>query len=372
MACVSIGEANPDIAGIGILVAFATQSLVAVFVFCYTYLLTQIIWWRRECASEGSLFAPEDPNKRWMMEQYQTSSKFLIVPQIWNTHTDSFQNPSSRALLKLGFPLPRQQLRTIRLSKGPNRESVRVISPAVQKSKHDGTLLHKKKICFHVATMLCGNSVERRRAPLLCDIGTPAEVVSGATSLEISDWKLTDEVCRAYTHVRSMIGWSMCSTSMRRTVDSILQALGRIAGFNESRRFARSARHITAGEDDRVNSAILEVTASCCRCCRALLYFLKPRYSKISQYESVLIDEYVGWLEVMVTSYRLEIQAHCEGTLRGQREQEVVFMSRFFRYEWQDHIIVQYSRHYASRKDRRSELPLLVVELVCKRIVVEK
>ncbi|KAH6203673.1 hypothetical protein HBI43_206610 [Parastagonospora nodorum] len=212
-----------------------------------------------------------------------------------------------------------------------------------------------------------------------------------------------------------MIGWSMCSTSMRRTVDSILQALGRIAGFNESRRFARSARHITAGEDDRVNSAILEVTASCCRwgprwkrkkftpstknfrssrkaftpCCRALLYFLKPRYSKISQYESVLIDEYVGWLEVMVTSYRLEIQAvcgcvmlimgrtflfkkHCEGTLRGQREQEVVFMSRFFRYEWQDHIIVQYSRHYASRKDRRSELPLLVVELVCKRIVVEK
>ncbi|KAH5159627.1 hypothetical protein HBH69_056950 [Parastagonospora nodorum] len=346
MACVSIGEANPDIAGIGILVAFATQSLVAVFVFCYTYLLTQIIWWRRECASEGSLFAPEDPNKRWMMEQYQTSSKFLIVPQIWNTHTDSFQNPSSRALLKL-------------ISK--------VLFPeGLTPSCNSRTLLDSAGYLSEI------QALERRRAPLLCDIGTPAEVVSGATSLEISDWKLTDEVCRAYTHVRSMIGWSMCSTSMRRTVDSILQALGRIAGFNESRRFARSARHITAGEDDRVNSAILEVTASCCRCCRALLYFLKPRYSKISQYESVLIDEYVGWLEVMVTSYRLEIQAHCEGTLRGQREQEVVFMSRFFRYEWQDHIIVQYSRHYASRKDRRSELPLLVVELVCKRIVVEK
>ncbi|KAH3917180.1 hypothetical protein HBH56_053380 [Parastagonospora nodorum] len=83
MACVSIGEANPDIAGIGSLVAFATQSLVAVFVSCYTYLLTQIIWWRRECASEGSLFAPEDPNKRWMKSG---SPQFLIRALAWTLH----------------------------------------------------------------------------------------------------------------------------------------------------------------------------------------------------------------------------------------------------------------------------------------------
>jgi hypothetical protein len=51
-----------------ILVAFATQSLIAVFVSCYTYLLTQIVWWRREIVSEGSLFqlGPKHKDKRWL------------------------------------------------------------------------------------------------------------------------------------------------------------------------------------------------------------------------------------------------------------------------------------------------------------------
>jgi hypothetical protein len=49
-----------------ILVAFAAQSLIAVFVSCYTYVLTQIIWWRRECTTEGSLFEFDDKDERWM------------------------------------------------------------------------------------------------------------------------------------------------------------------------------------------------------------------------------------------------------------------------------------------------------------------
>jgi hypothetical protein len=38
-----------------------------VFASCYTYLLTQIILWRQECGSEGSLFRREaEDNKRWL------------------------------------------------------------------------------------------------------------------------------------------------------------------------------------------------------------------------------------------------------------------------------------------------------------------
>ncbi|KAH3973040.1 hypothetical protein HBH52_147430 [Parastagonospora nodorum] len=43
MACVSIGEANPDIAGLGILVAFVIQSVIAVNVSIYTFVLSSII-----------------------------------------------------------------------------------------------------------------------------------------------------------------------------------------------------------------------------------------------------------------------------------------------------------------------------------------
>jgi hypothetical protein len=46
-----------------ILVAFATQSLIAVFVSCYTYLLTEIIWYRCEGAHD---LGHNYRNERWM------------------------------------------------------------------------------------------------------------------------------------------------------------------------------------------------------------------------------------------------------------------------------------------------------------------
>ncbi|KAH7413634.1 hypothetical protein DE146DRAFT_1630 [Phaeosphaeria sp. MPI-PUGE-AT-0046c] len=55
MACVAIGEANPEIAGIGILVAFTTQSLIAVFVSIYTSVLTVVISIGRSGGGDGSL-----------------------------------------------------------------------------------------------------------------------------------------------------------------------------------------------------------------------------------------------------------------------------------------------------------------------------
>ncbi|KAH7088572.1 hypothetical protein FB567DRAFT_524657 [Paraphoma chrysanthemicola] len=50
MECVHIGTANPDIAGIGILVAFVIQSLIAVVVSGYTFLLSSVIQERWELA----------------------------------------------------------------------------------------------------------------------------------------------------------------------------------------------------------------------------------------------------------------------------------------------------------------------------------
>jgi hypothetical protein len=63
-----------------ILVAFAAQSLIAVFVSCYTYVLTQIIWWRRECATEGSLFELDEDEERWMKSD---SSHMLVRALAW-------------------------------------------------------------------------------------------------------------------------------------------------------------------------------------------------------------------------------------------------------------------------------------------------
>jgi hypothetical protein len=51
-----------------------------VFVSSYTYLLTQIVWWRRECASEGSLFELQDKNKRWLKSD---SPNMLIRALTW-------------------------------------------------------------------------------------------------------------------------------------------------------------------------------------------------------------------------------------------------------------------------------------------------
>jgi hypothetical protein len=71
MDCKSIGQANPDIAGIGILVAFIVQSLIAVLVSAYTWILSSTIQqrWNQAVRTDPELeisSPEEDPFTNWL------------------------------------------------------------------------------------------------------------------------------------------------------------------------------------------------------------------------------------------------------------------------------------------------------------------
>ncbi|KAH7078018.1 hypothetical protein BKA63DRAFT_509505 [Paraphoma chrysanthemicola] len=80
MECVSIGTANPDIAGIGILVAFVIQSLIAVIVSGYTFLLSSVIQERWDLADQNqgqdtTAFPPNTPE--WLSKFRATMVQLL-------------------------------------------------------------------------------------------------------------------------------------------------------------------------------------------------------------------------------------------------------------------------------------------------------
>ncbi|KAH8769469.1 hypothetical protein F5882DRAFT_333458 [Hyaloscypha sp. PMI_1271] len=77
MACRSIGQANPDIAGTGILVAFVIQSLIAVIVSGYTWILSDAIQKRWNAAD------PEPQTSRIEYEVTQWIRNFSAQRKAW-------------------------------------------------------------------------------------------------------------------------------------------------------------------------------------------------------------------------------------------------------------------------------------------------
>ncbi|KAF2032332.1 hypothetical protein EK21DRAFT_60990 [Setomelanomma holmii] len=85
MECVSIGQANPDNAGVGILVAFVTQSLIAVIASAFTFLLSTLHQQRWHDAvpdpqpGDGLAQWP-----KWLRRTHKKNSEMLEI--MWRTN----------------------------------------------------------------------------------------------------------------------------------------------------------------------------------------------------------------------------------------------------------------------------------------------